>query len=234
MSINSFAATQERMLARYGVEAVSRFIEVPVIEGRAQVLATGEGPPVVMVGGIGTPAAMWAPLMAQLAGFRLHAVDLPGFGLTDSRYDLTRQYRATAVRFLCETLDQLDLDRAMFVASSLGSTWVIWLSLDAPDRVAAAIHVGCPATALGTSAPLPMRLLSVPHLGRLLMRLQPPSPMKVEQLSRMVHQYPLVPELADLLVATERLPHFEHTFLDTLRTSPRFVRRCAATAALLK
>jgi pimeloyl-ACP methyl ester carboxylesterase len=45
--------------------------------------------------------------------------------------------------------------------------------------------------------------------------------MQVEQLSRMVHQYPLVPELADLLVATERLPHFEHTFLDTLRTMIR-------------
>jgi pimeloyl-ACP methyl ester carboxylesterase len=217
MSIDSFTAAQDRMLARYGVDAESRFIDVPVVDGRAQVLVTGEGPPVVMVSGIGTPAAMWAPLMAQLVGFRLHAVDLPGFGLTDSRRDLTRKYRVTAVQFICETLDQLGLDRALFVASSLGSTWVVWLSLDAPERVAAAVHVGCPATALGTSAPLPIRLLSVPHLGRLMMKLQPPSHKQVEQLSRMVHQYPLVTELADLLVATERLPHYERAFLDTLR-----------------
>lgn len=221
MSINFFTAAQDRMLARYCVEAEARFIDVPVVDGRAQVLVTGDGPPVVMVSGIGTPAAVWAPLMAQLAGFRLHAVDLPGFGLTDSRHDLTRQYRATAVQFLCETLDQLGLDRASFVASSLGSTWIVWLSLDAPDRVAAAVHVGCPATALGTSAPLPMRLLSVPHVGRLMMKLQPPSQKQVEQLSRMVRQHPLTPELADLLVATERLPHFEHTFLETLRTIVR-------------
>jgi pimeloyl-ACP methyl ester carboxylesterase len=159
--------------------------------------------------------------MARLAGLRLFAVDLPGCGLTDTRPGLTRQYRATAVRFLCETLDQLGVERASVVASSLGSTWVLWLSVDAPDRVAAAVHVGCPATALGTSAPLPMRLLSVPPLGQLMMELQPPSHKQVEQLSRMVHQYPIAPVLADLLVATERLPHFEQTFLGTLRTMIR-------------
>ena len=218
MSTESFTAAQDRFLARYGVKAESQFIDIAVVEGRAHVLIVGEGPPLIMVSGIGTPAAMWAPLMAQLAGFRLHAVDLPGFGLTDSTRDLTVHYRKTAVRFLCEALGQLGLDRALFVASSLGSAWVIWLSLDEPDRVAAAVHVGCPATALGTSAPLPMRLLAVPHLGRLMMKLQPPSHKQVEKLSRMVHQYPLVPQLVDLLVATERLPHFEHAFLGTLRT----------------
>jgi pimeloyl-ACP methyl ester carboxylesterase len=66
-----------------------------------------------------------------------------------------------------------------------------------------------------------MRLLSVPKVGRLMMKLRPPSHKQVEQLSRMVHQYPLAPELADLLVATERLPHFEHAFLGALRTMIR-------------
>ena len=125
MTINSFTEAQHRMLARFAVEAESRFIDVPVVNGRAQVLVAGEGPPVMMVGGIGTPAAMWAPLMAQLPAFHLHAVDLPGFGLTDTKRDLTRHYRATAVQFLCETLDQLGLDRAPFVASSLGKRAVI-------------------------------------------------------------------------------------------------------------
>lgn len=214
----SFTAAQQRMLARYGIRAESRFIDAPAVNGRAQVLVVGEGPPVIMINGIGTPAAMWAPLMARLAGWRLYAVDLPGFGLTDTGHDLTRRYRATAVQFLCQTLDQLGLQRAPFVANSLGSTWVLWLALDAPDRVASMVHVGCPATILGTSAPLPMRLLAAPWLGPVMMKLQPPSLRQVEQLSKMVHQYPLVPELADLLVATESLPHFEPTFLATLRT----------------
>jgi pimeloyl-ACP methyl ester carboxylesterase len=159
--------------------------------------------------------------MARLSGFTLYAVDLPGFGLTDSVRDLTQHYRLNAVRFLCEVLDGLGLDRAAFVANSLGSRWVMWLALDRPERVSAMVHVACPATVLGTSAPLPMRLMSVPALARLLMKLQPPSHKQVEQLSKMVHQHPLEPELADLLVATERLPQFEHTFLATLHTMVR-------------
>lgn len=221
MAVDAFTTAQRRMLARHGVDAESRFLDIPSIAGRAQVLVVGDGPAVVMINGIGTPAAMWAPLMARLSGFRLYAVDLPGFGLTDSVRDLTRRYRAAAVQFLNETLDRLGLDRAAFVANSLGSRWAIWLALDAPERVSAMVHIGCPATVLGTSAPLPMRLLSVPPLARLLMKLQPPSHKQVEQLSKMVHQYPLDPELADLLVATERLPHFEHTFLATLNTLVR-------------
>lgn len=221
MPVHAFTSAQCHMLARHGVDAQARFVDVPSIAGRAQVLVVGDGPAVLMINGIGTPAAMWAPLMAQLSGFRLYAVDLPGFGLTDTVRDLTRHYRATAVRFLCETLDKLGLDRAAFVANSLGSRWVIWLALDRPDRLSTMVHIGCPATALGTSAPLPMRLMSVPPLARLLMKLQPPSHKQVEQLAKMVHQHPLDPELADLLVATERLPHFEHTFLATLNTMVR-------------
>ncbi len=221
MSVDAFTNAQRRMLARYGVDAKARFVDLPSITGRAQVLVVGDGPPVVMINGIGTPAAMWAPLMAHLSGFRLYAVDLPGFGLTDTVGDPTRHYRANAVQFLCETLDALGLDQAAFIANSLGSRWAIWLALDMPNRVSAMVHIGCPATVLGTSAPLPMRLMSVPPLARLLMKLQPPSHKQVEQLSKMVHQHPLVPELADLLVATERLPHFEHTFLSTLNIMVR-------------
>ena len=221
MAVDQFTTAQRRMLACHGVDARARFVDVPCVAGRAQVLVVGDGPPVVMINGIGTPAAMWAPLMAQLGGFRFYAVDLPGFGLTDTVPDLTRHYRANAVQFLCETLDQLGLDQAAFVANSLGSRWAIWLALDMPERVSAMVHIGCPATALGTSAPLPMRLMSVPPLARLLMKLQPPSHKQVEQLSKMVHQHPLDPELADLLLATERLPHFEHTFLATLNTMVR-------------
>lgn len=221
MPVQAFTTAQRRMLALHGVDAEVRFVDVPSIAGRAQVLVAGDGPAVVLINGIGIPAAMWAPLMAQLPGFTLYAVDLPGFGLTDSVRDLTHQYRANAVRFLCETLDGLGLDRVAFVANSLGSRWVIWLALDRSERVSTMVHVGCPATALGTSAPLPMRLMSVPPLAHLLMKLQPPSPKQVEQLSRMVHQHPLEPELADLLLATERLPHFEQTFLATLNTMVR-------------
>lgn len=211
-----FIEAQQRMLDRFGAKAQSRFVEVPSISGRAHVLISGGGPPVVMVNGIGNPGAMWAPLMAELEEFRLFAVDLPAYGLTDTARGFAGELRRNAVRFLEEVLDALELDRPAFVANSMGSLWVSWLALDRGTRVAALVHVGCPALAPGTSAPIPMRVLSVRPLGRLITRLQPPSPTQVEQMSRMVREYPLVPELIELLIATERLPEFRQTFLSTL------------------
>ena len=213
---HDFIDAQQRMLDRYGVDAQSRYVDVPSIGGRAHVLIAGGGPAVVMLNGIGTPAAMWAPLMAQLKGVRLFAVDLPAYGLTDTTGEFTEDLRRNAVRFLGEVIDGLALDRPAFVANSLGALWASWLALGRADRMAALVYVGCPALALGTSAPLPMRLLAAKPLGRLLTWLQPPSEQQVEQLSKMVNEYPLVPELADLLLATERLPAFRSTFLSTL------------------
>lgn len=211
----AFVDAQRRLLDAHGVDAISGFVDVAAV-GRAHVLTCGAGPDVVMLNGIGTPAAMWAPLMAELSGFTLHAVDLPAYGLTDAPADFTRALRANAVRFLEQVLDALRLARPPFVANSLGGLWSCWLALDRPDRVAALVLAGCPAIALGSTAPMPMRLLCVRPLGRLLTAIQPPSPRQVEQLSRMVRQHPMEPAVAELLEATERLPSFRRTFLETL------------------
>lgn len=211
-----FLEAQRRMLSRYGVEAGSWFVDAPSVGGRAHLLEVGEGPDVVMLNGLGTPAAMWAPLMAELDGFRLLGVDLPGYGLTDTDGRFADDLRANAVAFLADTLDSLELVRPALVANSLGSLWAIWLALDRPERVGATVHVGCPAGTPGGTPPLPLRLQAVPVLGRLLSRLVPPSEAQVEQLAKMVEEHPLVPELVDLLVATERLPGFSDTLLSTL------------------
>lgn len=216
MQTQSFVAAQTATSLRHGVDSESRFIDAPTVDGLAHVLVSGAGPPVVMLSGIGTPAAMWAPLMAGLNGNTLYAIDLPGYGLTDTTSGFTDDYRAAAVGFLTEVLDGLDLPEPVFVANSLGSLWTMWLAIDRPERVSAIAHVGCPAVVLNTSAPLPMRLLSVRPLGRLMTRLQPPSPRQVKQLSKMVNEHPLPTEIADLIVETERLPHFRPTFLATL------------------
>lgn len=216
-----FLEAQRRMLARHGVEAESRFVRVPAVDGRAHLLEAGRGPELVMLNGMGTPAAMWAPLMAELEGRRLLAVDLPGYGLTDTGDRFADDLRANAVSFLEDTLGALELSRPAIVANSLGSLWAIWLALERPERVGAMVHVGCPAATPGTVPPLPLRLQSVRPLGRLLARLQPPSPGQVEQLAKMAGEHPLDPELVDLLVATERLPGFVDTLLSTLHAMLR-------------
>jgi len=215
-SKRAFKASQKTTLERFGVAARSRFLDTSAIGGRAHVLTTGHGPPVVMLNGIGTPAVMWAPLMAHLRGCELHAIDLPAHGLTDACPSQPLDLRAHAVEYLEEVMDGLELERPAFVSNSLGSLWALWLAMDHPQRVGAMAHVGCPALAPGTSAPIPMRALST-RLGPLLMRLEPPSPKQVERLSKMVRQYPLPPEVAASILATERMPGFEHTFRSYLR-----------------
>jgi pimeloyl-ACP methyl ester carboxylesterase len=211
-----FSAAQAAVLDLHRMTAEERWVEAPVVDGQAHVLVTGQGPPVVLLNGIGTPAAMLAPLMARIRGFTQYAVDLPAYGLTDTTPDFADGLRANAVRFLSDVLDGLGLERPVVVANSLGSLWASWLAIERPNRVGALVHAGCPAIVLDTSAPLPMRLLSVRPLGRLMMKVQPPSERQVKQLGKMVHEHPLPPEIARLILATERLDHFEDTFLAML------------------
>lgn len=212
----TFSKAEAAVLGRHGITWQEQWVDAPTIGGHAHVVTTGDGPPIVLLNGVGVPAAMLSPLMARLDGVTQYAVDLPGYGLTDTSREFADDLRRNAVRFLVEILDGLNVDRPIFVANSLGSLWATWLAIDHPDRVAALAHIGCPAVVLDTSAPLPMRLLSVRGLGRLMMRLQPPSERQVEQLARMVNEHPLPPDIADLILAAERLDHFDGAFLPVL------------------
>lgn len=217
---DEFVVTEARLLRKVGVQAESRFLDVRSVAGQTHVLVSGKGPPVVMVPGFGDPAAMWAPLMAELGGFTLYAVDRPCFGLTGYARHTTESLRSLAVSFLTEVLDALELERPRFVGSSMGSLWSLWLAMDRPGRVAAMTHVGCPAFLLGTSAPLPMRLLAVRPIGELLMRIFEPSPLQVDHFASMVGaDLSALPELRDLLVATQRMPGVPAALRELLHAS---------------
>jgi pimeloyl-ACP methyl ester carboxylesterase len=227
-----FRAAQRRVLDRYGVTADCRLVDVPGTDRQAQVLVAGEGPPVVMVIGGTVPAAFWAPLMARLPGRRLHAVELPGFGLTDPVEYRADTLRRTACDHLAGVLDALGLGPCPFVTQSMGSQWTTWLAADQPGRVTAQVVVGCPAFFLDTTAIVPFRLASVPGLGRLLMATQRPSPGSIERTLRMVGEEPAgIDELRDVLAATQRLPDHVPSLLALMRANMRWTRprRAAVT-----
>ena len=222
-AVDDFTAAQTRLLQRYDVDARSQFLEVAAVEGLVHVLRSGTGPPVVLVPGFADPTAMWAPLMAGLDGFTLYAVDRPCFGLTGSAEHTTATFRELAVTFLEQVLDALEIEHPLFVGNSIGSLWCTWLAMDRPDRVAAMVHAGCPAFWLGTSAPLPLRLLSVPPVGRFIMAISTPSPRQVEGFARQIAGEDLsqFPELRDLLVAAQKLPGAEASMLRLLHAVVR-------------
>ena len=171
-----------------------------------------------MVNGIGVPGAMFAPLMAHLrTRHRLYVVDLPGYGLSDADRGFPSHFRTAHVAFLRQVLDGLGLARPQLLANSLGALIGFWLALEHPERLAAITAVGCPAITMGTSAPLPMRLLSVPGLGAVLARANPPSMCQVHALARMVGEHPLPPTIPELLVTAQRTPAYRTMFRSSLR-----------------
>ncbi|MFC4857201.1 alpha/beta fold hydrolase [Actinophytocola glycyrrhizae] len=125
----------EHTLANWPVPAEHRV--VPTREGDTFVLVCGpeEAPPLLLLHGSGSNAAMWlGDVPAWARHFRVHAVDMIGEpGLSaPSRPPLASPAYAL---WLDDVLDHLGLERAALTGASLGG----WLALDyatrRPDRV---------------------------------------------------------------------------------------------------
>lgn len=97
-------------------------------------LEAGEGPPVVVLHGLGATNASMLPLLIELArDHHLFVPDLPGFG--DSAKPI-RSYDADFfARWLIDLLDELNIEKAHLVGNSLGGRVAIESALLAPDRV---------------------------------------------------------------------------------------------------
>ncbi len=212
--IAEFIDAERKLLARCDLEANRWSVDVDVLGGQVSGLVAGEGPPVLMIVGGGPPMGIWIPVMAELTGFRLYAMDLPGIGLTSPTRLTPDNHRATAVTIIDDLLDALDLDGALLAAQSIGGLWALWFALDRPGRTLALSLLSCPGALLGTSAPLPLRMMTIPGVAPLVQRLDPPSPKQVE---RFIHtageRFEDQDELRALFLAVERLP----TYHDSLR-----------------
>lgn len=217
-----FLEAEARVLDRYGVAAERHAVSVPCLDGQAHVLSAGQGPPVLLVLGAGPPIGTWAPLMAELGGFTLHAVELPGMGLTRRAPRTTGGLRRLAVDFLDQVIEALALRSPPVIAQSMGGLWSFWLALERPARVPALCAVGCPALLLGTSAPFPLRLASRPGISRLVQRLDPPSERQVDRFVRLAGEdFSRHQELARLFLAHERLPGNGDAFFELVRAAVR-------------
>lgn len=171
----AFEAAERRLLAEFGVSGESRRIRLADPALGVRVLETGAGEPIVLVHGSGMSAPTWTPLLAQLGDRRVHAVDLPGFGLSDAHDYAGRRLRSHAVAQLGSLLDALGLDRATIVGTSLGAMWGLCMALDRPERVDAVVGLGVPAVALAGMKGDPFfRAMTTPGIRRLVSRAPAP------------------------------------------------------------
>ena len=125
------------------------------------------------------------------------------------RIDLPRhRYRETAVAWLNDLLDTLELDTVAVVGHSGGGRWALWHAMAHPGRVKPLVLMGVPGLPK-TRCPLPIRLMATPGVGELLSRLVPPNPKSVLRFAGFTGEKATLathPELVDLMVATGRDP----------------------------
>jgi pimeloyl-ACP methyl ester carboxylesterase len=180
MSAEAFQAAERALLAEYGVAAESRSLALADPAVKVRVLESGAGEPLVLVHGSGMSAPTWTPLLARLGDRRVHAVDLPGFGLSDPLDYSGRSLRGHAVAQLGSLLDALELDRATIAGTSLGAMWAICLALERPERVSRVVALGIPAVALpGMKGDPFFRAMTTPGVRQLASRLPAPPSAKV-------------------------------------------------------
>jgi len=166
MSVLVSCASAELDGSRAGSDAIELHTEVQ-----------GSGAPVLLIHGFGASTYTWrhlAPALAQ--NFRVVAVDLKGFGQSpkprDGRYSIYDQ-----VDLIEQLIYRLDLKNVIIVGHSYGGGVALLTSLrliaEDPARLSRLVLIGSAAYEQGT--PAFIRLIQVPLLGDLAVRLIPES-----------------------------------------------------------
>jgi pimeloyl-ACP methyl ester carboxylesterase len=173
---------ERELFAATGADVTESVLELAQTGLRVRVLSHGHGPPVVLLHGVSESAAVWAPLLTKLPGLQLLAVDLPGHGLSDPVTYRRGQVREHTRRLLDDIFDALGLDQVPVIGHSLGGMFALWHVAAGSERICAVVAIGEPAVALpGVRVRMPLSLLTVPGLGRAVLR-SPSSPRTYRQL----------------------------------------------------
>ncbi|MDQ5834015.1 MAG: alpha/beta fold hydrolase, partial [Actinomycetota bacterium] len=104
--------------------------------GRVSILSAGSGSHTLLcLHGLGATKASFLPTVAALAdGYRVVAMDLPGFGESDK--PIGAPYNAAwFARTVFDTLDALEVEGATLVGNSMGGRIAIEAGLTDPERV---------------------------------------------------------------------------------------------------
>jgi len=127
---------------------------------------SGKGNPnyLILIHGLGDEADTWRHIIHPLGEeYHVIALDLPGFGRSD------KPDRVYSPQFFIDTIqalmDNLSIDKAFFIGSSLGGMLAQGFAIDHPDRVLGLILVDGTLLQKVPMSDMSLRLMRVPLLG---------------------------------------------------------------------
>ena len=188
-------------------ENASRFVEAG--KYRIHYYEAGSGSPIILLHGSGPGATGWSnfrPNIGPLArDFHVYAVDMPGWGESDTQTDDTGRDHPQA---LIDFMDTLGLERAALVGNSMGGMTSLGAAIRFPERVSHLITMGAPAPGVDIFSPgggwsEGLKVLMAAY--------RDPSPERIKQLVQIMcyDQSMATDELANLRSAAA-LSHPEH------------------------
>ena len=146
------------MLVASGAKADYRFVRVG--GARLRVAIRGEGPPLLLITGLGANIEMWEPFESRIEGRTTIRFDAPGMGESEV---LGRPLRMAGLgRLVGELVDELGYERLDVLGYSLGGGIAQELARQRPDLVARLILCG---TGPGLGGLPPRNPLVVPILA---------------------------------------------------------------------
>ncbi|WP_128477121.1 alpha/beta fold hydrolase [Halorussus pelagicus] len=150
----------------YDVDARSRYVTLPDPAGKVHYLTAGEGPPLLLLHGLGTTASSWIPMFDALTDhFTVYAPDRPGRGLSTAVDYRETGFREFGVEYIADFLDAVGVESAAVMGNSLGGFQSLALTVDRPERVDRLCAIGAPA-GLSRDVPAFFRLFDLPGVGR--------------------------------------------------------------------
>ena len=200
----AFETAQRALFQAVGLEPRSRFVDLETPRVRLHVFETGppdDDPPMVFVHGTAAFGAFLAPLLAAVEGRRVVAFDRPGYGLSDPFVYTEATVQRTGVDVVDGVLDALGLTRVDLVGHSLGGHAGILFAGAHPERVRRLFLVGSIPAFPGTRPPLPLRVLTVPGVGRLVQRLQKSGEAGVLDIAEMFGERDAIERYPELIAA---------------------------------
>lgn len=157
-----------------GRDPIMRIHDVQLQGRRISTLTLGDGPDVLLIHGLGSAKTSFFDTAAALRheGYRVHALDLPGFG--SSRGPATAPYSTSwFAETIVDWMDALGLDRMHVVGNSMGGRVALEVGLRAPERVGGLVLL-CPAVAFVKRGLHPLVRMLRPEVGMLPHRIARP------------------------------------------------------------